>query len=78
MRILDTSCTKAGRKTLKSTASVLGLAAGAIGWSGLANADKSGLQTLLLPDHYRLYGMMVLLCSSLRAARNLALTQTST
>ena len=54
MRILDTSCTKAGRKTLKSTASVLGLVAGAIGWSGLANADKSGLQTLLLPDHYRL------------------------
>ena len=54
MRLLDTSGTKADRKTLKSTASVLGLAAGAIGWSGLANADKSGLQTLLLPDHYRL------------------------
>jgi len=54
MRILDTSCTKAGRKTLKSTASVLGLVAGAIGWSGLANADKGGPQTLLLPDHYRL------------------------
>ncbi len=41
MRLLDTSGTKADRKTLKSTASVLGLAAGAIGWSGLANADKS-------------------------------------
>jgi hypothetical protein len=56
MRLLDISGTKAGRKTLKSTASVLGLVAGAIGWSGLAQAasDESGLQTLLLPDHYRL------------------------
>ena len=57
MRLLDTSGTKADRKTLKSTASVLGLAAGAIGWSSLAQAagDESGPQTLLLPDHYRLF-----------------------
>ena len=57
MRLLDTSGTKAGRKTLKSSASVLGLVAGAIGWSGLANAasDESGPHTLLLPDHYRLF-----------------------
>ena len=56
MRILGTSGTKVGCKTLKSSASVLGLVAGAIGWSGLANAasDESGPQTLLLPDHYRL------------------------
>ena len=56
MRLLDTSGTKAGRKTHKSTASALGLAAGAIGWSGLAQAasEESGPQTLLLPDHYHL------------------------
>ena len=53
--ILKSSATTK-RKALKASASMLGLAAGAIGWSGLANAasDESGPQTLLLPNHYRL------------------------
>ena len=57
MGFRDTSGTKAERKILKSTTSVLGLAAGAIGWSSLAQAagDESGLQALVLPDHYRLF-----------------------
>jgi len=56
MRPSNTSGTKAGRKALNSPASVLGLIAGAIGWSGLANAasEETERQTLFLPDHYRL------------------------
>ena len=44
------------RKSLKSSASLLGLAAGAVGWSGLARAESedSQVQTLLLPEHYHL------------------------
>ena len=53
-----TSSTTMKRKTLKSSASVLGLMAGAIGWSGLAHAasEETERQTSLLPDHYRLMG----------------------
>lgn len=47
---------KSVRKSLRSSASILGLAAGAIGWSGLASAESedSQVQTLLLPEHYHL------------------------
>jgi hypothetical protein len=53
--ILKSSATTK-RKALKASASMLGLAAGAVGWSGLAHAasEENGLQTLLLLDHYRL------------------------
>ena len=44
------------RNALKSSASVLGLAAGAVSWSGLAQAEEGerSLQTLLLPEHYQM------------------------
>ena len=44
------------RNALKSSASVLGLAAGAVSWSGLAQAAEGerSLQTLLLPEHYQI------------------------
>ena len=44
------------RNALKSSASVLGLAAGAVSWSGLAQAEEGvrSLQTLLLPEHYQI------------------------
>ena len=47
---------KSSRKSLKSSASLLGLAAGAVGWSGLAQAasEESGSQMMLLPEHYEL------------------------
>ena len=46
--------TKSVRKSLSSSASLLGIAAGAFGWSGLAKAESedSQAQTLLLPEHY--------------------------
>ena len=39
-----------------SVATILGLSAGALGWSSLAEAarDDHKLQTILLPDHYLL------------------------
>ena len=44
------------RTALSSTAALLGLSGGAIGWAGLAEAaeDDRALQTLLLPDHYQI------------------------
>jgi len=47
---------KVDRQKLQTSASVLGLAAGAIGWSGLANAasEETNARIMLLPDHYEL------------------------
>jgi hypothetical protein len=47
---------KSSRKSLKTSASLLGLAAGAVGWSGLAQAasEETGSQLMLLPEHYEL------------------------
>ena len=63
------------RNALKSSASVLGLAAGAIGWSGLAHAsnEKTSAQLLLLPEHYELMenGVVVF---KLETGENLSLT----
>ena len=44
------------RSLLNGSAAVVGLSAGALGWSGLAQAsgDEARLQTVLLPDHYSL------------------------
>ena len=44
------------RKSLKSAVSVLGLTAGAVGWSGLAQAvgEETASQMMLLPEHYEL------------------------
>ena len=44
------------RNALKSSASLLTLAVGAVGWSGLANAagEETASQVLLLPEHYEL------------------------
>ena len=44
------------RKALSSTAALLGLSGGALGWTGLAGAAEGerSLQTLLLPDHYQI------------------------
>lgn len=56
MRLLDKHAPKGGPKVLKSSASALGLVAGAIGWSGLAKAasEETLPETLSLPDHYHL------------------------
>lgn len=47
---------KIDRKKLQTSASMLGLAAGAIGWSGLANAasEETHARIMLLPEHYEL------------------------
>ena len=44
------------RNALRSSTSLLGLAAGAVGWSGLAQAasEKTGSQIMLLPENYEL------------------------
>ena len=44
------------RSRLNGSAAVVGLSAGALGWSGLAlaSSDEARLQTVLLPDHYSL------------------------
>ena len=44
------------RKALSSTAALLGLSGGALGWAGLAEAAEGerSLQTLLLPEHYQI------------------------
>ena len=56
MGIVKQLAKKASRKSLKSSASVLGLAAGAVGWSGLAQAssEESTSQMMLPPEHYEL------------------------
>ena len=56
MGIVKQLAEKASRKSLMSSASVLGLAAGAVGWSGLAQAasGETGSQLMLLPEHYEL------------------------
>ena len=42
------------RSLLNGSAAVVGLSAGALGWSGLAlaSSEEARLQTVLLPDHY--------------------------
>ena len=66
---------KSPRKSLKATASLLGLAAGAVGWSGLAQAagEEAGSQMMLLPEHYELMenGVVVF---KLETGENLSLT----
>ena len=53
MNIVGKTSQKASRGSLKASASLLGLAAGAVGWSELAAAENHQLQTLILPDHYQ-------------------------
>ena len=66
---------KSPRKSLKASASLLGLAAGAVGWSGLAQAasEASTSQMMLLPEHYELLenGVVVF---KLETGENLSLT----
>ena len=66
---------KSSRKSLKASASLLGLAAGAVGWSGLAQAasEETGSQMMLLPEHYELMenGVVVF---KLETGENLSLT----
>ena len=66
---------KSSRKSLKSSASLLGLAAGAVGWSGLAQAasEETTSQMALLPEHYELMenGVVVF---KLETGENLSLT----
>ena len=66
---------KSSRKSLKSSASLLGLAAGAVGWSGLAQAasEETTSQMMLLPEHYELMenGVVVF---KLETGENLSLT----
>jgi hypothetical protein len=47
---------KSPPKSLAASASLLGLAAGAVGWSGLAQAasEETTSQMMLLPEHYEL------------------------
>ena len=47
---------KSSRKSLKSSASLLGLSAGALGWSSLAqsSSEETAAQMMLLPEHYEL------------------------
>ena len=48
---------KSTRKSLKASASTLGLVAGAFSWSGLAQAasEETTSQMMLLPEHYELH-----------------------
>jgi len=66
---------KSTRKSLKASASTLGLVAGAFSWSGLAQAasEETGSQMLLLPEHYELMenGVVVF---KLETGENLSLT----
>ena len=66
---------KSSRKSLKASASVLGLAAGAVGWSGLAQAasEETTSKMMLLPEHYELMknGVVVF---KLETGENLSLT----
>ena len=66
---------KSSRKSLKASASLLGLAAGGVGWSGLAQAagEETTSQMMLLPEHYELMenGVVVF---KLETGENLSLT----
>ena len=63
------------RNALRSSASLLGLAAGGVGWSGLAQAagEETTSQMMLLPEHYELMenGVVVF---KLETGENLSLT----
>ena len=56
MVVVNPILKKSSRKPLNSSAALLGLAAGAVGWSGLAQAasEETASQILLLPEHYEL------------------------
>ena len=75
MSIVKQMGQKSSRKSLKASASILGLAAGTIGWSGLAQAagDEASSQVMLLPQHYELLenGVVVF---KLETGENLSLT----
>ena len=75
MGIVKQTGQKSSRKSLKASASLLGLAAGAVGWSGLAQAasEETGSQMMLLPEHYELLenGVVVF---KLESGENLSLT----
>ena len=75
MSIVKQISQKSSRKSLKASASLLGLAAGAVGWSGLAQAasEETGSQMMLLPEHYELLenGVVVF---KLETGENLSLT----
>lgn len=75
MGIINQLAPKSPRNSLKSSASLLGLAAGAVGWSGLAQAagDQTGSQLMLLPQNYELMenGVVVF---QLESGENLSLT----
>ena len=45
-----------GHRRRNAVQVALGLSAGAVGWSGIANApsDETASQVMLLPDHYEL------------------------
>jgi len=66
---------KVSRKSLKASASLFGLAAGAVGWSGLAQAagEETGSQMMLLPEHYELMETGVVVFK-LETGENLSLT----
>ena len=63
------------RNSPRASASLLGLAAGAVGWSGLAQAasEETNSQMMLLPEHYELMknGVVVF---KLETGENLSLT----
>ena len=75
MGIVKQTGRKSSRKSLKSSASLLGLAAGAVGWSGLAQAtsEETGSQMMLLPEHYELMDNGVVVFK-LETGENLSLT----
>ena len=56
MVVVNPILKKSSRKSLNSSAALLGLAAGAVGWSGLAQAasEETASQILLLPEYYEL------------------------
>ena len=63
------------RKSLRASASFLGPAAGAVVWSGLAQAasEETGSQLMLLPEHYELMDNGVVVFK-LETGENLSLT----
>ena len=63
------------RNALKSSASLLTLAVGSVGWSGLAYAagEETASQVLLLPEHYELMDNGVVVFK-LETGENLSLT----
>ena len=66
---------KPSSRSLTASSSLLGLAAGAVGWSGLAQAagDETSSQVLLLPEHYELMDNGVVVFK-LETGENLSLT----